>query len=338
MIVIFAISCASSGETVSNKAEPEEQEAKTFYTSTLPSKEISEKLSAIQKSIKRITATAVYETFYFENEPVTFAQADSQNLSMLSSRTTTITESTAGTAISVSISEDSRHAALLTCAHVVTFPDTLIKYIDAENVPRRTYVESISVKRNQNNLLYDLPGLAPFKILATNRWDDLALLEINAEEFDELKIPPLPIAFGESESLQLGSLIFIMGYPKGFPMVTRGIVSDPNRTENGDFLTDALFNEGISGGIMLASRDNYASFEWVGIANTASARTDIKLVPDPQEVYHYQSLDRYDGLVFVKKEPQILYGITQAIPTAKIRQFLEQHRSELRRKGYPVIY
>jgi hypothetical protein len=111
-----------------------------------------------------------------------------------------------------------------------------------------------------------------------------------------------------------------MGYPAGYQMVTRGIVSNPKVNRKGEFLIDALFNQGISGGIVLAVRDGVPNFELVGIAKSVSASYKNVLKPvheSHQEMYNPNI--PYEDELYVKVEKEINYGITFTISIAEIR-------------------
>jgi S1-C subfamily serine protease len=209
----------------------------------------------------------------------------------------------------------------------VQFPDTLIDY---DNSSDQGYIKSVAIKFNQRNLLFGDSSLVPFEIKSVDENYDLALIQINNNEEYSEEFPPLSIRMGDSKDLKWGSMLYIIGYPKGAAVVTRGIVSSPNRTPRGDFLTDALFNHGMSGGIILASNNNYLTFEWVGIANTASAEQENILVPDPKRRTSEQLTEPYKGTIFVEKKTRIVYGLTQSIPTAGITGFLGQNKELLR--------
>ena len=332
-LLLLLSGCVSSGRPVADK--PVQREG-NYYTSAYPNRNISSQLEAIQRSVKRISSTVIYQTFYFDDQLVTEEQLKGNDIKDLASHSIARNESTAGTAFA--IARNNRSVALLTCAHVIDFPDTLISYIESEDLPEEEFIRSVTIRRSQTNLLHDLPNIGAFNILAQNHADDLALIEVNLSEFEDVHVPPLPVSIGDSMRLRLGSNVLIMGYPKGQPMVTRGIVSNPNRNQDGDFLMDALFNQGISGGIILASRDNYASFEWIGVANTTSAVKEMQLIPDPTKEATYNPFDIYTDSVFIRSETRISYGITQAIPTSRIVHFLEEHKHKLSRLGLSLDF
>ena len=110
---------------------------------------------------------------------------------------------------------------------------------------------------------------AAAQVLGSDPDTDLALLKIN--------LPGLsPVRMGRSETLRVGEIVLAIGNPLGLGQtVTQGIVSATGRSRLGlstfeDFIqTDALINDGNSGGALINTRG-----ELVGI-NTAvlSGRT-----------------------------------------------------------------
>lgn len=320
--------CASNAPVSNNEST---KDSKT-YTTSFPTRDASDQLKNIRKSVIRISSTGIYVTYFFEDRLLTNKDLNTVDVKDIATRRITSNESTAGTAIS--IFNNSHTIGLLTNAHVVDFPDTLISYVDKEGVQPNTFIKSLKIKRNQTNLIYDLPNVGSFEIIGADKTSDLALLKVSKNRFEELDAPILPISIGNPADLEWGSFVYIIGYPKGYPMITRGIVSDPKRNEYDDFLTDALFNPGISGGMIMASRNNFRSFEWIGMTNTASADLKRSLVPDPTKTSKYDNFDLYTDSVFVETQTQLVYGITQSIPIKRIISFLEEHEKEIRKMGF----
>lgn len=329
LVILFGSlsGCRHSGKTVESREEDSGSSDVTsaYYTSAFPTKNISREIKTIFNSVKRITITATYQTFFFEDSLVALDQIQNDRADSLASYSVTRDESVAGTAISIADNRSS--TVMLTCEHVVNFPDTLVEYVDQDNVPAQTFVKSLAVKLNQRNLVYDLPYVSGFDIVDVDQNSDLALIRFSKTKNPEVDAPPLSIKIGDSKELEWGSFIYVVGYPKGNPIITRGVVSNPNKTADGDFTSDALFNPGISGGIILASRDNFSSFEWVGMANTTSADNEWILVPDPSKPTPRELLQPYSGTIFLKKKFRIAYGVTQAIPTTDIIDFLKGHKN-----------
>lgn len=331
---LFCYSFVLSSCAPSYQSLQQQHEEVNYYTSAHPTHDISEQLTQIQQSVKRISATAIYQTYYFDGITLRKEQLKHVNIEKLASRFITHNRSTAGTAFI--IARNNENVALLSCAHVVSFPDTVINYVADGTVTERSVISTISIKKHQANLIYDLPHFSNFEIVAINERDDLTLLAVDLSEHESFYAPPLPVQIGNPKNLRLGSYILVMGFPKGFPMVTGGIVSDPNRTVDGGFITDALFNRGISGGLILATRNNYNSFEWVGMSNSASATREMQLVPNPLTVDTYQPFEPYEDTIFVQPKTYLTYGITQAIPVTKVVQFLKEHEKKLTQMGINI--
>ncbi len=320
--------CASNAPVSNN----ESTEDRKTYTTSFPTRDVSDQLKNIRKSVIRISSTGIYVTYFFEDRLLTNEDLKKVDVKDLATRRITSNESTAGTAIS--IFNNTQTIGLLTNAHVVDFPDTLISYVDREGVQPNTFIKALKIKRNQTNLVYDLPNVGSFEVVGADDIADLALLKVSKNKFEELDAPTLPISIGDPSDLEWGSFVYIIGYPKGYPMITRGVVSDPERNEYDDFLTDALFNPGISGGLIMATRNNFRSFEWIGMTNTASADLKRSLVPDPTKTGKYDNFELYTDSVFVETQTQLVYGITQSIPIKRIISFLEGNEKEIRKMGF----
>jgi len=314
--------------------QPPVQRVEKGYTSAFPNRDISEDLDEIRESVKKIIVSGLFHTYRFEDgTSYTATDLRNANLKSISSRSIVHDESSVGTAIS--LAENNRFIILLTCAHVIQLPDTLYSYRKGENIPRDTYVETITVKVSQNNLIFNSNNVTSFEVSAIDRGEDLALIRVNKLRAENsINAPPLRIKTGNPRELKWGSFIYILGYPKGFSMVTRGIVSDPNRNREGGFLTDALFNRGISGGLIIAARGPNYTFDWIGIASTASASKETYLVPNPDQTHLFQRFEVYSDSLFIDTKNRIDYGITQPISITTVKQFLKENEDIFRKSGF----
>ena len=310
-----------------------------YYTSGYPIADISEQLEEIQQSLIRISSTAGYRVYLVDKSlQITASEADTLNPADISSAQTFIEESTAGTAIVVG--KTSSRAFLLTCAHTVEFPDVVYSYRVGENIEPNTYIRTIAVKQSQVNMALTENTLALYSMEDEDPVNDLALISINLNNFEQVsdELFPISMNMGYSENLKSGSVVYVMGYPRGYQTVTRGIVTLANRTDRGDFLTDALFNRGISGGIIVASKDNFRSFEWVGMANAGVATREYYLVPESDQLDQDLPYQQYAGDIMAREVSTLNYGLTHTIPTLAIREFLSQNRNVLRnlRRSYQL--
>jgi hypothetical protein len=125
-----------------------------------------------------------------------------------------------------------------------------------------------------------------------------------------------------------------MGYPLGQLMVTRAIVSNPDKANKGRFLTDALYNRGISGSPVLAIRDGVPNFEWVGMATSAAAQQIYYIKPGDNAPQYINPEAVYIDELFVDKYRSINYGVTFNVSIESIVTLIRRNSSLLERKGY----
>lgn len=309
-----------------------------YYQTGYPVQDMSRELERIFRSVKRVNVTGHYEIFIFSPESrITDADINKPETYNKAVETLSFTNTKAGTAVIVA--STLTETALITNNHVIEFPDTIIGYYkDPDQRRRRSaprYIEQISIKRSQINLIYDMPQFGAFDVLANDKPNDIALIGVkHGSDNVPVGVPTLRIPGGDPSKLSWGSFTYILGYPKGFKMVTRGIVSDPNRDRRGSFLLDALFNEGISGGLILAVRGETGELEWIGLARAGSASTEMIISPpdvDPEEL---DFLRPYLGDLFIVPTQRIEYGITFPVSMKTIQQFFRNHERELQRRGY----
>ena len=128
--------------------------------------------------------------------------------------------------------------------------------------------------------------------------------------------------------------MYIVGYPLGNLMVTNAIVSNPEKADNGSFITDALFNRGISGSPVFAIRDGNSNFEFVGIASSASAQTVQFLRPEKEESFNVNSDGSYTGKLYTDQRKDINYGVTYSISIEEITNLLKSNKELLEKEGF----
>jgi hypothetical protein len=323
-----------------------------YYQTGFPYQDTSEVLQRALESVKRIQTTATYRTYIFERDTAP-REGEAWTPQVLGRAADTLTVPHDRAASAVVLSRRNRNLALITVDHVLHFPDTIVAFFDdgggtgapgaAAGGPR--LVESVSFKLRRVNWVLGLPGLDPFEILVRDPQRDLALIGVHypyeERRWDlpvpvEVPIPVLSLVTGDSGRLSLGSFVYVLGYPHGYPMVTRGIVSAPSDPSVGSFLVDGLWNRGMSGGLILAVRGGTGAMEWVGMARAAAASTEARLVPEPTATTDPRVRRPYDGPIFLEEFRRIEYGITFTVPVTEIRRFLDQHREALDGLGYGV--
>ena len=317
------------------KVTPEIKDGR--YDTKFPYRQCSAELESISRCVRKLYSVVYYKTYYFPEETrITRKEITSEAYKNKALSISVSPESVSGTATVVFHEGD--RLALLTCAHTLDFPDTLVSYYYKGDTDKgqEVLIKSFSLIDKQEIFIKDLPDCGTFTILAKDPPNDIAIVGKNCKGMtgnpDLLSYPA-----GNAKELGWGCFIYIFGYPMGSLMITRGIVSSPNMDSLGTFMTDALFNKGFSGGIVLAVRDGVPAFELVGMIKFAFSNKDYFLRPEKDiDEYKYNSSAPYHGQQYVGTSEMIKYGVTYAVSIETIRDFYKKHRNELILNGYDM--
>lgn len=311
-----------------------------YYQTGFPIHDTSRDLERTLESVKRIRVNTLYLTYLFD-EATAPPETAPINEGMLAMASDTLVSDQSRAATAVLVSKAEGRLILLTAGHAVHFPDTLVERYGVEEtgavVGGIRRLRSVSILTQRTNWVVGLPELDPFRVLARDEVSDLAFIGVDYGELPEAGGPRvLSQEPGRPDRLSWGSFVYVLGYPSGYPMVTRGIVSDPRGEEAGAFVIDGLWNEGMSGGLILAVRGDGSGMEWVGMARAAAARTEEVLVPEEGAHDLREPWMPYAGPIFLEEVRRIQYGITLAVPMHAIRRFADRHRSNLREDGFEL--
>lgn len=311
-----------------------------YYQTSPPAQDVSGALEEAFRTVRRIRVTGVYDDYRFspQSAPLEGAPLGPEVLARAvdTARSTTSREASA-----VQVGQEGLKVTLITNQHPIEFPDTVVEYAEA-SVEERAHeaprtVHRVSIKKAQYNLVLDRAALYSFEVLADDPQADLALLGVlYPTEAESPSLSVLGLRVGDSERLSWGSFVYVLGYPGGFPLVTRGIVSDPRWESLSSFLVDGLWNEGISGGPILAVRGEGGSLEWVGLARAAAGRLEYRLAPDPDLIPTEDQRSLYEGRIYLEEVQRILYGISFSVPMTVIRAFMDRNRPYLQARGWPL--
>lgn len=306
------------------------------YDSEFPNRRSSNQLERISESVKMVTAIAYYRTFSFRSEErVLRSNLTQEFLDVREKESLLVNKSLSGSA--TIIWAEGRRVALLTCAHLVAFPDTELTYHLGPDRRPTPFLRTFSVKERQLNFVGILPEGGALDVLAMDKGADVAVLGKQFEQAPSVPLPVFPYPAGRASELEWGSFLYLFGYPSGYRMVTKGIVSSPNRDRRGAFLTDAVIGGGFSGGIAVAIRDGVPNFELVGMVKMVSARTAYVLRPPREDTsVEYDPTVPYTGEVYVERDTDIEYGVSQAVPIEAIIDVLEANRPALAARGYQI--
>ena len=326
---LFVITLA--GCQTSNVNNQHEYISDNKYDSEFPSLSVSKELKYISKTVKKLDILAFYATYYFPpNSGITVENINDSILDFYSDNMTIAHESVSGTA-SVIYNQNSL-VGLLTCAHVVDFPDSIYSYYDSEE----NQVMTISIKIKQQNHISGFATGEHIDIVAINKSKDIAILSKKVYVQDYDYISTLNYPRGNIKDLQWGSIVYIMGYPLGSLMVTRAIASITNKMKSGMFVTDALYNHGISGSPVFAVRDGVPNFELIGMASSTAAQESNILVPNADFKKNNRLTTKYNGNIFVDNNKLISYGVTYSVTINEIITFIHSNEEALTKKGFVV--
>jgi hypothetical protein len=304
------------------------------YDSEFPYRGSSDELERISQTVQRINSTGFYKTYLFSpSNRVTLEDIRNNPIKNLADKTGYADQSTSGTGTIIYFKQG--RVALLTCAHVVNYPDTVISYIpDAEGF-NSEYLDAVLIKDDQAIYVAGFPEGSNLEIIAIDEQMDIVIIGRNYYQLRNYTFPVFNYPTGNAKDLEWGSFVYVFGYPMNYQMITKALVSSPNRDGEGSFLVDAVVNQGYSGGIVLAIRDGVPNFELVGIVQWVPEEMENVIAPSKRKDNEpYNSLVPYKGDLFVKRNSSIKYGITKIISTESILEFLESNKTLLYDEGY----
>jgi hypothetical protein len=307
------------------------------YDSEFPYRSTSAELQKISETIQRIIASAFYRVYIFdENNNYTIEDLRKEKIEKLAVKEILIDNSSSGTALV--IYSGNGNVALLTCSHTINFPDTLIVYKSDEKGNATKYIESVSLKERQVIYVAGFPEGSTVDILVDDPKSDLAILGRKYGIQSGVIFPYFNFKLGNAKDLEWGTFVYLIGYPMNNKMITKGIVSSPNKDEIGSFLVDAVINPGFSGGIVLAIRDGVPNFELVGIVHSVPEEKEDMLYPNiTDKAAKYNPVIPYKGDIYVKKHSSLRYGITRIVPVEAFKNLLVDNKEYLSKEGFPIF-
>lgn len=304
------------------------------YDSEFPYKNSSAELEAISNTVKLLNCMAFYESYVFRKESeITKDQINDLTLLNKSIDMGRYNRTASGSA--TVIYNENGVIALLTCAHIIDFPDTAYTYYFDDKGKETKFVESISIKIRQNNYIPDFPDRGNIEVLISDIKQDIAIVGNRYPVTLTQDIKAFSYPIGKAKNLEWGSFVYAFGFPMNYKMISKGLVSSPDRDGNGSFLLDAVFNRGFSGGIILGIKDGVPNFELVGMVTSVAAEGELLLRPmAPMSDIVINPLVPYNGPVTVDRKLNIKYGVTKAISIETIKDFILDNEDYLVSEGY----
>ena len=271
LLVLFIVSCSPN---IYEKAFPTLIDGK--YDSEFPYNSSSKQLEEIGETVRMINTLCFYSSYVFPDE-VNISEKDltEENIRQYGEAVKFFNHTASGTATVIFSTINS--VVLLTCAHIVNFPDKIVSYYPSDLGGYSDRVQSVAVREKQTIWVVGLPERGEVELLTADNDLDIALLGKQYKPGIELIVNSFDYPIGQAKQLEWGSFVYIFGYPLNYKMITKGIVSSPDRDNKGSFLIDAVFNKGYSGGIVLAIRDGVPNFEMVGMIKSVPRKVNIIL-------------------------------------------------------------
>ncbi len=327
MLLVFLVGCSGVREAGVGGGD------RGYYKNHLQSQAVREDIDEGFRSVVRIQNNVIYRTyqFYVDEMPLR-SELEGEDLAEVAAESYLDDQSTAGTALV--LSEYRGKYAMLTASHAVFYPDTIWHYRSDDDDDMNRYVEAISVRESVNYILLNERGVIKLDLVANDISRDLAIMT-NSESQESL-MRPMSLPFGRSDELDWGDIVYALGYPKGAKMVTMGTASRSDHPTR-SILIDASFNRGFSGGALFAVRNNGGSgLEFVGIITSALGESETYLAPETRQGEEYDPDVPYTGEVYVRTAPRINYGITNAVDTEIIMEFLRENENRLNNAGLVI--
>lgn len=306
------------------------------YDSEFPYKSTSEELNKISETVQRVNSTAFYKIYVFEkSDSYTLFNIQNKELDNIARKEVLADNSLSGTAVTIYSQEG--NVALLTCAHTITFPDTIIAYRSDANGNKTDFIESISIKEKQVIYVAGFPEGSSVEVLAKDDHNDIAIIGRKYGAQSGIYFPKFNYPNGKAMEVDWGTFTYLVGYPLNYKMITKAIVSSPQRDNNGAFLVDAVVNPGFSGGLVLAIRDGVPNFELIGMVQWVPEEYENMVYPENTETKtSYNPVVPYKGDLFIRKHTSIRYGIVKVIPVDIISDFIRQNIEKLSNQGFDL--
>ena len=304
------------------------------YDSEFPYKSTSEELNRISETVQRVNSTAFYKIYVFDKtDNVTLFNLKNKDIEKFASKEVLADNSLSGTAVTLYSSEG--NVALLTCAHTITFPDTIIAYRGDKDGNKTEFIESISIKEKQVIYVAGFPEGSSVEVLAKDDILDIAIIGRKYTGLTNKMFSKFNYPIGKAKEVDWGTFVYLVGYPLNYKMITKAIVSSPRKDENGAFLVDAVVNPGFSGGLVLAIRDGVPNFELIGMVQWVPEEYENIAYPEnTNSKTSYNPVVPYKGDLFIRKHTSIRYGIVKVIPIDVISEFIGQNLEKLRKQGF----
>ena len=291
-------------------------------------KMIRDGFSTINKNIFKVYSAADYETFTFPSD----SQVRKENLGAIDESnypTNTSTETTRGTA--TLIHGDDKKQVFLASYHVFNYADTVFDYYYRDDGTRTPFIAQLSVKTGQKHIVKKHMESTAVELVAYNKKQDIAYIAGEVETNAATRGQQTQVNMASEKALRTGTEVFVSGFPSGYSMVTRGLLSKPLSEKTSKVLIDAPFNKGYSGAPFFILSPDCRCFKLAGIVTSSALTKKNILVPEFQrheKTYDPKSI--YTDPTYVNQDKRIKYGVTFGIGINTIEAFYINNKEKFR--------
>lgn len=299
-------------------------------------KMIREEFSTINKNIFQVYSATDYKTFTFPSD----SQVRKKDLGTIDKSnypTNTSTESTRGTA--TLIHGDDKKNIFLSSYHVFNYPDTVVDYYYRDDGSQTPFIAKFSVKTGQKHITKQESESTAVELVAYNKQNDIAFLAAKAETNDANRGQQARVNIASEKAVRTGTEVFVSGFPSGYSMVTRGLLTKPLTDKTNKVLIDSPFNKGASGAPFFIFSPDCRCFKLAGIVTSSAVEKKNILVPEFQR--HEKTYDPkniYTEPSYVSQDERIKYGVTFGTGINTIKDFYTNHRKKLKENDISLDY
>lgn len=272
---------------------------------------LTELAAEVEKSVVQLNYLAVYKQYRFQPEDE-ISEADlADKKSLQKFKPDFIRQPSSGTA--TAISADKNEIILLSTLHIVDYPEVII-----HRYPNSNFIKTYSAMYDYS-LKFGRIEEEWIEELARDKTNDLIMYRVKTKGHD---VNAIKMEFAKNSLIKMGTEAYILGYPLGNKLLTSAIIT-PSQYNESIFLLDANFNHGYSGGLVFGYLKDSDKPQILGLATSTSASYINVLIPESALNEIDLLEDEYKGMVRVRKEEKLNYGVTMMVSGEVVRKFVE---------------
>ena len=180
------------------------------YDSGFPGQNSSKQLEEISRTVYRINSLAFYRVYIFSStSKIKRKDLTGQLIENLHVKSTFVDRTSSGSSLLIYSSEGK--VLLLTCAHIINFPDTIVTYFSDSKGVFTDEVQSIGFKEKETIYIASFPGDSQVKKILSDDTEDLALLGNDYGPNSKNYFSVFNFPFGDSKEIGWGDFVYLFG-------------------------------------------------------------------------------------------------------------------------------